>query len=195
MSKRLNYSRINYDLQDLQSGDIPDTIAEVEINKENILGPHYIELCGPSDTPYEGGRFKMELNITETYPFQPPQLKFNTKMFHPNIARCDGSICIDILKDQWSASLKLKSVILSISSLLANPNPRDPLESHIADMYVNSREKFNKQVKEYVKKYSMKENDMLMDKDEKEKENEENHEDENYDDEEEENYEDDENYD
>jgi ubiquitin-conjugating enzyme (huntingtin interacting protein 2) len=164
MSKRLNYSRINYDLQDLQSGDIPDTIAEVEINNENILGPHYIKLCGPSDTPYEGGHFKMELNITETYPFQPPLLKFHTKMYHPNIARCDGSICIDILKDQWSASLKLKSLILSISSLLANPNPRDPLESQIADIYVNSREKFNKQVREYVKKYSMKENDMLMDK-------------------------------
>ena len=163
MSKRLNYSRINADLQDLASGDIPETIEEVEINTDNILGPHFIKLCGPSDTPYEGGRFKLELKITETYPFQPPKLYFHTKMYHPNIARYDGSICIDILKDQWSAALKLKSVILSISSLLANPNPRDPLEGGIADVYTNSREEFNKNVKNYVKKYSMKENQLLLD--------------------------------
>jgi ubiquitin-protein ligase len=60
----------------------------------------------------------MELIVSQTYPFQPPHLKFLTKMYHPNISQYDGTICIDILKDQWSAALKLKSIILSISSLL-----------------------------------------------------------------------------
>jgi ubiquitin-protein ligase len=163
MSKRLNYSRINADLQDIASAsdEIPETIAEVEINENNILGPHYIKLCGPSDTPYEGGYFKLELKLPETFPFQPPKLMFHTKMYHPNIARYDGSICIDILKDKWSAALKLKSVILSISSLLANPNPDDPLEGDIANQYIISKSSFNNSVKEYVKKYSMKENELL----------------------------------
>ncbi len=159
MSKRLNLSRINADLQDLASGDIPETIIDVDINTDNILGPHYIKLKGPQDTPYQNGIFKIQLNISQTYPFQPPHLKFLTKMYHPNIAQYDGGICIDILKDQWSAALKLKSIILSISSLLENPNPRDPLEPHIADEYMNDKKSFVNNVVKYVKKYSIKEND------------------------------------
>ena len=159
MSKRLNLSRINADLQDLASGDIPETILDVNINDDNILGPHYIKLKGPSDTPYQNGIFKMELNISQTYPFQPPHLKFHTKMYHPNISQYDGTICIDILKDQWSAALKLKSIILSISSLLENPNPRDPLEPNIANIYMNDKIKFNENVIKHVKKYSVRENE------------------------------------
>ncbi len=157
MSKRLNLSRINADLQDMASGDIPETILDVEINDDNILGPHYIKINGPPDTPYQNGIFKMELIVSQTYPFQPPHLKFLTKMYHPNISQYDGSICIDILKDQWSAALKLKSIILSISSLLENPNPRDPLEPYIADIYMTDKKQFNENVIKHVKKYSLKE--------------------------------------
>jgi ubiquitin-protein ligase len=146
MSKRLNLSRINADLQDLASGDIPETILDVKINEDNVLGPHYIKLRGPSDTPYQNGIFNLELNISQTYPFQPPTLMFRTKMYHPNISKYDGTICIDILKDQWSAALKLKSIILSISSLLENPNPLDPLEPHIANIYMDNKKQFNENV-------------------------------------------------
>jgi ubiquitin-protein ligase len=158
MSKRLNYSRINSDIEDLSLGDVPDTILDVEINSDNILGPHFIKIKGPSDTPYEDGIFKIKVNITESYPFNPPELTFITKIYHPNISLSNGSICIDILKDQWSAALKLKSIFLSISALLSNPNPDDPLESDIAEEYSMSPETFKYNAKKYVEKYSIKDN-------------------------------------
>ena len=80
-------------------------------------------------------------------------MKFLTRMYHPNISS-DGSICIDILKDQWSSALRLNTVILSLSSLLANPNPNDPLVPEIANEYIYHHDRFNKNVIEYVKKYA-----------------------------------------
>ena len=80
-------------------------------------------------------------------------MKFITKMYHPNITS-DGTICIDILKDQWSSALRLNTVILSLSSLLAHPNPNDPLVPEIANQYIQNREQYNKNVIEYVKKFA-----------------------------------------
>nr|XP_023646403.1 ubiquitin-conjugating enzyme E2 K-like isoform X1 [Paramormyrops kingsleyae] len=59
------------------------------------------EIAGPPDTPYEGGRYQLEIKIPETYPFNPPKVRFITKIWHPNISSVTGAICLDILKDQW----------------------------------------------------------------------------------------------
>lgn len=59
------------------------------------------EIAGPPDTPYEGGKFALEIKVPETYPFNPPKVKFVTKIWHPNISSVTGAICLDILKDNW----------------------------------------------------------------------------------------------
>jgi ubiquitin-conjugating enzyme E2 D/E len=146
-------NRIVSDLKNLVNHDIPETIKDVEINDDDVYSEHHVILKGPIDTPYENGIFKISINMPVDYPFKPPKLIFKTRIYHPNIAS-DGTICIDILKDQWSSALRLNSVILSISDLLSNPNPNDPLVPDIARQYSSNRELYNKNVVEYVKKYA-----------------------------------------
>ena len=96
---------------------------------------------GPKDSPYEDGVFFMSITFPSDYPFKAPKCSFTTKIYHPNI-NANGSICLDILKDQWSPALTISKVLLSISSLLCDANPDDPLVPEIAQIYKTNRAKF-----------------------------------------------------
>lgn len=89
-------------------------------------------LRGPKDTPYQGGLFKLHFSIGPKYPFGPPEVKFGTKIYHPNVN--GDAICIDILKQSWSPLLNITRVILSISALLGSPNENDPLNGEAGRM-------------------------------------------------------------
>uniref|UniRef100_UPI00397EF931 ubiquitin-conjugating enzyme E2 n=1 Tax=Salmonella sp. s54836 TaxID=3159673 RepID=UPI00397EF931 len=86
----------------------------------------HVVIDGPKDTPFEGGKFKMELFLPEDYPMTAPKVIFRTKIYHPNVDNL-GRICLDILKDKWSPALTVFTVLLSIQALLSAPNPDDPL--------------------------------------------------------------------
>ncbi|GBE84224.1 ubiquitin conjugating enzyme [Sparassis latifolia] len=75
-------------------------------------------LIGPSETPYEGGVFFLSITFPSSYPLKPPKVTFDTPVVHPNVFE-GGSICLDILKEQWTPALTITNVLLSISSLLA----------------------------------------------------------------------------
>ncbi|XP_023373492.1 ubiquitin-conjugating enzyme E2 D4 isoform X1 [Otolemur garnettii] len=97
-------------------------------------------IMGPNDSPYQGGVFFLTIHFPTDYPFKPPKVAFTTKIYHPNI-NSNGSICLDILRSQWSPALTVSKVLLSICSLLCDPNPDDPLVPEIAHIYKADREK------------------------------------------------------
>merc|ERR1719253_1049377 len=88
---------------------------------------------GPPDSPYAGGVFFLDIHFPADYPFKPPKVHFTTRIYHCNI-NSNGGICLDILKDQWSPALTISKVLLSICSLLTDPNPDDPLVPDIAQL-------------------------------------------------------------
>jgi ubiquitin-conjugating enzyme E2 D/E len=106
-------------------------------------------IFGPSETPYQGGMFKVLIHFGADYPFKPPQIQFLTKIYHPNI-NAAGAICLDILKSQWSPALTISKVLLSISSLLSEPNPSDPLVPDIAAQYRSNRAEYDETARQWT---------------------------------------------
>ncbi|XP_049320039.1 ubiquitin-conjugating enzyme E2 D1a isoform X1 [Astyanax mexicanus] len=106
------------------------------------------------DSPFQGGVFFLTIQFPTDYPFKPPKVAFTTKIYHPNI-NSNGSICLDILRSQWSPALTVSKVLLSICSLLCDPNPDDPLVPDIAHTYKSDKDKYNRLAREWTQKYAM----------------------------------------
>merc|ERR1711981_1528576 len=109
---------------------------------------------GPSDSPYEGGVFFLDINFPQDYPFKPPKVRFTTKIYHCNV-NDQGGICLDILKGEWSPALTIAKVLLSVCSLLTDPNPDDPLVAEIARVYKTDRTKHDATARDWTRKYAM----------------------------------------
>merc|ERR1719464_2232035 len=103
-------------------GDLPTGQGQVKAPDVSFIAL----LAGPRDSPYEGGVFRLAVAVPPQYPLEPPRIRFETRIFHPNVGRghTPGAICLDILrKEAWSPALTLERTLLSIASLLADPNP------------------------------------------------------------------------
>lgn len=101
-------------------------------------------IAGAVGTAYEGLSFKLSLQFPTDYPFKAPLVRFVTPCFHPNVDNA-GNICLDILKDKWSAAYSVKTVLISIQSLLGEPNNDSPLNNYAAKLWDN-QEEFRKAV-------------------------------------------------
>ncbi|EXB80097.1 Ubiquitin-conjugating enzyme E2 19 [Morus notabilis] len=99
---------------------------------------------GGKGTMYEGLSYKLSLHFPVDYPFKPPLVKFETMCFHPNVDQF-GNICLDILQDKWSSAYDCRTILLSIQSLLGEPNPESPLNSYAATLW-NNKEDYRKMV-------------------------------------------------
>eukprot|EP01111_Echinosteliopsis_oligospora_P007539 TRINITY_DN22740_c0_g1_i1.p1 TRINITY_DN22740_c0_g1~~TRINITY_DN22740_c0_g1_i1.p1 ORF type:complete len:148 (+),score=28.53 TRINITY_DN22740_c0_g1_i1:56-499(+) len=110
-------------------------------------------IMGPSGSPYAGGIFFLDIHFPNEYPFTPPKVTFRTKIYHCNISST-GQICLDILKDNWSPALTVSKVLLSICSLLTDPNPKDPLVGSIASHLLTNKAEHDNKAKEWTRRYA-----------------------------------------
>lgn len=147
--------RINHELQEINKSNQTDhqniifSVAPVgsDLFKWNGF------IFGPQGSPYQNGIFRIEITFPNNYPFRPPHIVFQTRICHPNIS-VTGAICLDILKDKWSPVLTISKVLMSISSLLTDPNPYDPLNHDAAELYLEDKQQFNLLAIQWTKLYA-----------------------------------------
>ena len=143
-------ARIKNELKNLQQ-DPPMSCSAAPIDDDYY---HWTAtIFGPSDSPYQGGVFELDIRFPIEYPFKPPKVVFQTKIYHQNINNV-GIICLDILKDKWSPALTITKVLLSICSLLTDPNPEDPLMPEIANLYRTNLSEYNQMAQAWTFQYA-----------------------------------------
>ncbi|KAK9353552.1 ubiquitin-conjugating enzyme/RWD-like protein [Lipomyces doorenjongii] len=120
-------------------------------------------LIGPDDTLYEGGFFKARLSFPEDYPLQPPKMRFETAMWHPNVYQ-DGNVCISILHppgedkygyedagERWLPVHSPETILLSVIAMLSSPNPDSPANIDAARELREDYPTFKKRVRKLVR--------------------------------------------
>ena len=140
--------RVSKEIKKLDSEKLPYGI-KVTPHQDNILVWDAI-ISGGKDTPHEGLSYKVLIRIGDEYPAKPPHVKFISKIFHPNVYR-DGQICIDILQGQWTPTLRIVSVLMSIQSMLDDPNPNSPANAEAAKVYKTDQALYKKMIDDTYK--------------------------------------------
>mmetsp|Transcript_9097 Transcript_9097/g.15856 ORF Transcript_9097/g.15856 Transcript_9097/m.15856 type:complete len:191 (+) Transcript_9097:137-709(+) len=148
----------------LDAGRVSKELKEIERDQGSgvrieVLGNNLQRLRGwvpgPKDTPYDGGLYEIEIILPNQYPFEPPKMRFVTKVWHPNISSQSGAICLDILKDQWSPALTIKTAMLSLQALLSSPQADDPQDAVVAKQYISEREVFKRQARHWTEAFAL----------------------------------------
>lgn len=110
-------------------------------------------IIGPQGSPYEGGKFELDLQFSEAYPYSPPRVTFRTRIYHCNFD-IRGNVSVDILGIRWSPALTVAKLLLSLSSLLADCTPMQPLSPAIAAQYLSDREEHDRIARLWTKLYA-----------------------------------------
>lgn len=108
---------------------------------------------GPAETPYEGGRFFIDLQFPSAYPFEAPKATFKTRIYHCNV-NSQGVICLNSLR-HWSPILTVASVLRSISALLSECNAEDALVGTIGEQYLHDRAEHDAIARRWTLRYAM----------------------------------------
>jgi len=108
---------------------------------------------GPEKSPYEGLELKLQIEFPDNYPFKPPITTFKSGVWHPNVDMM-GRICLDILADKWAAAMDVRGLLLSLQSLLCDPNPASPLNAEAGQLWTENKALYTEKVKAHYKKVS-----------------------------------------
>ncbi|XP_020595109.1 ubiquitin-conjugating enzyme E2-17 kDa-like [Phalaenopsis equestris] len=127
--------RIQFELNSLRRE--PQTSFTIREVSEDLLHLE-VTFIGPLRTPFDGGVFRISIDIPSDYPFEPPEIHFITRVFHPNINR-SGIIFPNIIRRDWTPTHTISRIIPSIRSFLVEPILHNPSVPEIAQIYENDR--------------------------------------------------------
>ncbi|KAH1131252.1 hypothetical protein J1N35_002630 [Gossypium stocksii] len=145
--------RREMDVMKLMMNDyVVETINDV-LN-EFIVGFH-----GPKESLYEGGVWKIRVELPDAYPYKSPSIRFVNKILHPNVDETSGSVCLDVINQSWSPMFDLLNIFeVFLPQLLLYPNPSHPLNRDAASLMMKDRKLYDQKVKEFCELYAKKEN-------------------------------------
>jgi len=127
---------------------------DVQLVDDNI-SEFYITFKGPPDSPYEGGSWKLHVELPEAYPYKSPSIGFVNRIYHPNVDELAGSICLDVINQTWSPMFDLINVFeVFLPQLLLYPNPSDPLNGEAAALLMREPEAYANKVRDYVRRFA-----------------------------------------
>jgi ubiquitin-protein ligase len=111
---------------------------------------------GPEGTPFVGGKFIVNVDFSDNYPFKPPKIKFVTKIYHPNVKTDTGEICMQAIESKWVPTLNATFIVQAILTLLRTPTAENALEVDIATKYQNNYNQWQAQAVEWTAQYAKK---------------------------------------
>lgn len=127
---------------------------KVELVEDNI-SEFFVEFKGPVDSPYEGGFWRVHVELPEAYPYKSPSIGFMNRIYHPNVDEMAGSVCLDVINQTWSPMFDLLNVFETfLPQLLLYPNPTDPLNGEAAALLMREPDAYKKKVQEYVERFA-----------------------------------------
>lgn len=145
---------------------------KVEMVEDNV-NEFYVEFKGPRESPYEGGCWKVHVELPEAYPYKSPSIGFVNKIYHPNVDEMAGSVCLDVINQTWSPMFDLVNVFeVFLPQLLLYPNPTDPLNGEAAAMLMREPEAYSRKVREYVQRFARPEENCMKGSNKDESDNE-----------------------
>ena len=148
-------------------------LAGFEIEESETQNPSEFFITnfkGPKESLYEGGNWKLHIQLPENYPYKSPSIGFVNRIYHPNVDERSGTICLDVINQTWSPLFELKNIFEEfLPQLLLYPNPSDPLNADAADLLLHHKKKYEEKVKKYVKLYAKDGENNKKDEDLKEK--------------------------
>merc|ERR1712087_31804 len=149
MATKPSTLRLMSDLKTMKQNP-PDGVSASPMGDDNLFvwgGTVF----GPDDTAWEGGIYSMRLTFTEQYPDKPPRVRFTCEMFHPNIYP-DGTLCMDLIQDNWSPIYSVCSILIAIRSLLTDPNCASPANPEAAHLYQTDKKQYHRKVRRVAEK-------------------------------------------